>query len=228
MDTVKRLGGVRGFADQVWAINGLGDVLRCDLVFHMDDIRVQELRAKAAPRSNIAEMVRWLKVHHGRIITSRAHPDYPCLEEFPLEKVINALGYAYFNGTAAYAAAYAIYRGATKISLFGCDYTYANAHHAEKGRACLEFWLGYAAARGIQLGVADHSSLLDTIENPKDPGELGVYGYDFDRVLVQMDGGAAKISFEARQNPPTAIDIEARYDHTKHPSPLVRPAQLQR
>lgn len=221
VDLVKRLGGRKKFADQVWAINALGDVLACDLVFHMDDIRVQELRAQAAPDSNIAAMVEWLRTHPGPVMTSRAHPSYPGMVEFPLQDVINALGYAYFNGTAAYAAAYAIYRGATKISLFGCDYTYANSHSSEKGRACLEFWLGYAAARGIELGFADRTSLMDTCEDKADPGELNVYGYDFDRVLISVRGGAASVRFEPKVNPPTAAEIEARYDHSVHPNPLV-------
>lgn len=222
MDLTKRLGGRKPFADEVWAINALGDVVQCDRVFHMDDIRVQELRAAALPGSNIAAMVDWLRTTKTPVTTSRAHPNYPALEEFPLEDVINALGYAYFNGTAAYAAAYAIYKGATKISLFGCDYTYPNAHSAEQGRACLEFWLGFAAARGIQLGMADTTSLLDTVTSPKDPNELGVYGYDFDHVMVDASSGKAKVTFKPREKPPTAAEIEARYDHNKHPSPLLR------
>ena len=223
MDLCKRLGGRRRFADQVWAINAMGDVVQCDLVFHMDDIRVQELRAAAAPQSNIAEMVKWLKTSPVPVITSRAHPAYPALREFPLEDVINALGYAYFNGTAAYAVAYAIFQGATKISLFGCDFSYANSHHAEKGRGCLEFWLGFAAARGIELGFADRTSLLDTIDEPADEGVLNVYGYDFDRVLIDVVDGAAQVRFEPKDNPPTAAEIEARYDHSR---PTVNPALL--
>jgi len=224
MDLTKRLGGRSRFADQVWAINGLGDVLACDMVFHMDDIRVQERRAAAAPDSNISTMVRWMKGHPGPIMTSRAHPGYPGLVEFPLEDVINELGYAYFNGTAAYAAAYAIFRGASKISFFGCDYTYANSHQAEKGRACLEFWIGYAAARGIELGFADRTSLMDTCEDPADAGELNVYGYDFDTVRIDTSTGKARLTFEPKDNPPTAAEIERRYDHSAHVNPLLSKA----
>lgn len=220
MDLCKRLGGRKRFADEVWAINALGDVLACDRVFHMDDVRVQMSRAEAAPSSNIAEMVKWLKTSPVPVVTSRAHPDFPALVEFPLEDVINNLGFAYFNGTAAYAVAYAIHRGAKKISLFGCDYTYANSHQAEKGRACLEFWLGFAAARGVELGFADRTSLMDTIEDAPE-GELNVYGYDFDRVLVNVVDGSARITFEPKDKPPTAAEIEARYDHSAHPNPLV-------
>lgn len=225
MDLTKRLGGRKAFADEVWAINALGDIIQCDLVFHMDDVRVQERRAEALPQSNIANMVKWLKTTTTPVITSRAHPDYPALIEFPLEDAINDLGFAYFNGTGAYACAYAIHKRAKKISFFGCDYTYANAHHAEQGRACLEFWIGFAAARGIELGFADATSLLDTVDEPKDPNELNVYGYDFDRVKVQAVDGLARITFEPREATPTAAEIEARYDHTKHPSPLLRDSQ---
>lgn len=222
MDLVKRMGGRAPFADQVWAINALGDVLASDLVIHMDDIRVQELRSQAKPDSNIAAMVKWLRTTKTPVLTSRAHPSYPALFEFPLEEAINTLGYAYFNGTAAYACAYAILKGASKISFFGCDYTYPNAHHAEQGRACLEFWIGFAAARGIALGFAESTTLMDTICEPKDPNEIAVYGYDFDRVMIEVVDGAAKVRFEPRETTPTAADIEARYDHTRHPSPLLR------
>jgi hypothetical protein len=221
VDLVKRLGGRKAFADEVWAINALGDVVRCDRIFHMDDVRIQEIRAEAAPQSNIARMLDWLKEHPGPIYTSRAKEGYPGLVEFPLEDVINALGYSYFNGTAAYAAAYAIYLGVEKISLFGCDYSYANSHHAERGRACLEFWLGIAAARGIKLGMAEKTSLLDTCEEPADPHELRVYGYDSVRVRIDATGGTARITFEPLETLPTAAEIEAAYDHAKHPNPLV-------
>jgi hypothetical protein len=147
MAIVRGLCGRSAYCDEVWAINGLGDVFQCDRIFHMDDVRIQEIRAAAAPESNIANMLRWLKKHPGPVMTSRAHPDYPGLVEFPLEDVINDLGFAYLNNTAAYAVAYAIHLGVKKISLYGCDFTYANAHDAEKGRACVEYWLGFAKAR---------------------------------------------------------------------------------
>jgi len=47
VDHVKRLGGRKSLSDEVWGINAVGDVVICDRVFHMDDMRVQEARAKA-------------------------------------------------------------------------------------------------------------------------------------------------------------------------------------
>lgn len=216
-DLVKRLGGRGSFADEVWGINAVGGVYQCDRLFHMDDVRVQERRAEAKPESNIANMLKWMRAHPGPIYTSRAHPDYPGLVDFPLERFINEVGYAYFNGTAAYAVGYAILIGVEKISLFGCDFTYANAHHAEKGRACVEYWLGFARARGIEIAVAGGSSLMDGCE----PGEP-LYGYDtVDVVIDAPDDAPATVTFTPREEFATAEEIEARYDHRQHPNPLV-------
>jgi SAM-dependent methyltransferase len=211
LEITKRIGGRHKLCDETWAINALGDVFACDLVFHMDDVRIQEVRAKAKPESNIATMVDWLKCSPVPVVTSRKHPDYPALVEFPLEDVLNNLGHDYFNNTAAYAIAFAIHIGVKKISLFGMDYTYPNVHDAEKGRACVEFWLGVAHARGIQLSLPKNTSLMDSMY----PQASRLYGYDtldvsFD---VQQDG-YLKLGFTERKELPTAEQIEKNYDHS--------------
>ena len=211
-DQVKRAGGRSAFCDETWVINALGDLFACDLVFHMDDIRVQLLRAEAKPESNIARMVDWIKRSPVPVVTSRAHPDYPALVEFPLEDVLNHLGHDYFNNTAAYAVAMAIHIGATKISCFGMDFTYPNVNHAEKGKACVEFWLGQAHARGIEIGLPKTSTLMDSCY----PREARLYGYDCVDVdfLIEADGHLA-LSFKDRATLPTAEQVEANYDHSK-------------
>lgn len=217
MDHVKRLGSRHAFADEVWGINAAGSVLDVDLVFHMDDVRIQEIRSEARPRSNIAAMLKWLRVSRVPVMTSRAHDNYPALVEFPFEDVVNKLGRVYFNNTGAYAVGYAIFKGATKLSLFGCDYTYPNAHKAEKGRACMEFWLGYAAARGVEIALPEQTSLMDSIV-PDSPDDVYAYGYDTLRIKFdEGDAGRMKFTFEPRDTLPTADQIEAAYDHGKPP-----------
>ena len=225
-ELTRRLGGVSKYCDEVWGINAIGDVLRCDRVFHMDDLRVQEARAAARPDSNIAAMVQWLKRHPGPVYTSVVRDGYPGLVAFPLQDVLNGSydtsgGAPYFNSTAAYAIAFAVHIGVKKISLYGIDYTFPNAHQAEKGRACCEFWLGIAAARGIELQVPEGTPLLDACE----PDELRLYGYDCVDVKFhdRADGGV-EISMHEKAAVPTAAEIEARYDHKQHPNPLVRKA----
>lgn len=219
----QRMGGRRAFCDEVWTINALGDVFDCDLVFHMDDVRIQMIRAAADPGSNIARMVEWLRGYGGRVITSRKHPDFKCLEEFPLAEVVDAFPCGYFNSTAAYAVAYAIHRGATKITCFGMDYTYPDAHEAEKGRACVEFWLGIAHAKGIHLSMPKTTTLMDSMYPA-----LGVdrfYGYDCVELGITRNAeGRVEVDFKEREQLPTAEQIEARYDHGRHPNAIVEEA----
>lgn len=226
-ELTRRLGGVSAYCDEVWGLNAMGDVIRCDRIFHMDDLRVQEARAAAKPDGNIAAMVKWLKTHPGPVYTSVVREGYPGLVAFPLEDVLNRKhdgngGAPYFNSTAAYAIAYAIHIGVKRISLFGLDYTLPNSHHAEQGRACCEFWLGIAAARGIEITVPETSTMLDACA----PAEQRLYGYDcVDVHLLDEADGKVKVEFVEKASLPTAAEIEARYDHSQHPNRLVASGQ---
>ena len=222
----KGLGGASAYCDEVWGINAMGDVLRCDRVFHMDDLLVQEARAKEKHNANIAAMVNWLKTHPGPVYTSIVRPGYPGLVPFPLEEVLNAGhdtngGAPYFNSTAAYAVAYAVHIGVKKISLFGIDFFLPNAHKGEQGRACVEFWLGIASARGIAITVPEQSSLLDACA----PDAERLYGYDCaDVFLEDREDGRVKVRFEPKPVP-SAADIDHRYDHSRHPNRLMEAAK---
>ena len=221
-EVTRREGGISAYCDEVWGLNAIGDVLRCDRVFHMDDVRIQELRAAARPDSNIAAMVKWLKKHPGPVYTSVVREGYPGLVAFPLQDVLNGRydsngGAPYFNSTAAYAIAYAVHIGVKRISLFGLDYTLPNAHQAEKGRACCEFWLGIATARGIEVTVPDNTSLLDACEGD----EMRLYGYDCVDVTLRDTDAGVEVHFADKAVIPTAAEIERRYDHSRHPSPLM-------
>lgn len=211
------LGGRHKFCDETWVINALGDVFAADRIFHMDDVRIQQIRADAAPDSNIAAMLAWLKTHPGPIVTSRAHPDYPGLEEFPLEAVLNDCPFGYFNSTAAYAIAYAIHLRVEKVTIFGFDFTYPNAHDAEKGRACVEFWLGMAAARGIQLAMPKTTTLLDALYTHAER----FYGYDTLDLDIKRVGERITVAFTEKKALPSAAEVEERYDHTGHPNALM-------
>lgn len=223
-ELTRRLGGVSAYCDEVWGLNAMGDVLNCHRIFHMDDLKIQEARALAKPDGNIAAMVRWLKSNPGPIYTSIVREGYPGCVAFPLEDVLNRGldgngGAPYLNSTGAYAVAYAIHIGVKRISLFGLDYTLPNAHRAEKGRACVEFWLGIAASRGIEITVPEQTSLLDACEDPRDR----LYGYDcVDVHLVNQEDGRVAVKFTDRAEIPSAAEVERRYDHAQHPNRLVR------
>lgn len=210
-DIAKRLGSRRGMFDQVWGINAAIDVFNCDLGFHMDDVRVQEIRAHSKPDSNIAAMLPWLRTHPGPIYTSVPHPDYPGLVAYPLADVMQACGgVAYFNSTAAYAVAYAVAIGVKRLSLFGCDFSYANSHQAEKGRACVEFYLGMFRDRGGVIGLPAGTTLMDGTATNNER----LYGYDGMDIVFAGDDDALEVQMTPRALP-TAAEIEARYDHSR-------------
>ena len=105
-----------------------------------------------------------------------------------------------------------------KISVFGMDFTYPDAHDAEKGRGCVEFWLGTAAARGIKITLPKTTTLMDAMNTRA----ARLYGYDTQEVsFVMQPGGQIKLEFAERETLPTAEEIEARYDHTRHVNPLL-------
>ena len=190
---------------------------RHNIGFMAVDALARHFRAMARPDCNIAAMLRWMKKYRGPIYTSRAHPDYPCLVEFPLAEVIGALRFAYFNSTAAYAVAHAVHIGVKTLTVFGNDFTYPNAHDAEKGRACVEFWLGMAAARGIKIRIPKESSLMDGCHSLQQK----LYGYDTLDVALTDTGTSLEVQITPHDRRPTADEIEANYDHSRHPSPLV-------
>ncbi len=71
--------------------------------------------------------------------------------KFPLDDVIAVTSYDYFSCTYCYQVALAIYEGATKIGIYGADML--TGREALYERPVLEFWLGLAAGRGIEVEV---------------------------------------------------------------------------
>lgn len=203
--------------DEVWAINGFGYVIQCDRVFHMDDVRIQQIRAEGGNKK-IASMLDWMKAHPGPIYTSRVHEDYPGLVEYPLEAVLNTITRPYINSTVAHAICLFIHEAAERkkqgseeieeLTLFGVDFTYPNMKAAEEGRACCEFWLGVAQERGIRIAIPGSSSLLDTCK------PANVYGYDTVHITLKRDAeGHITLDIKPHDDLPTAEQIEAAYNH---------------
>lgn len=212
LNTYLRLAAQAGWrgrvVEEVWGINAVAGVLQCDRVFHMDDMRLQERRAEVHPHSNVAGICDWLRSHPGPIYTSTVYPEFPGAVEFPLDKVMTTTGHGYFNSTVAYAVAYAIAIGVKHIHIYGADFSYKNSHKREKGRACVEFWLGIASARGIQLSVAGDSTLLDADVSEDER----FYGYDAARLTVELDESGFHVTREPKELP-TVEEIERRYAH---------------
>lgn len=211
-----KAGDRRMVADETWCVNATAGTLAYDRIFHMDDMRLQERRAEAAPDSNVAGMLRWLRTHAGPIYTSRVYPEYPGAVEYPLAEVLGRFPHPRFTSTPPYAVALAVAIGVAEIQLYGLDYDYSDSGKVEKGRACTEFWLGVAMARGVRVKVAEDSTLLDTDASP----ESRFYGFDADRVTIHFGSDGCRVEREPRDLP-SVDEIEARYSHEPHRPELV-------
>ena len=199
-------GGRHKVADEIWAINSMGGCLQHDRLFAMDDLRLQELRAREYPNSNTAGLMHWLREHPG-FYTSTAYPEYPGAVEYPLQDVIRVVGNAYFNSTVAYAVGLALLMKVPRLSLYGCDYSYRDRKETEKGRACVEFLLGMAASNGMEVVVSQDTTLLDA----NAPPDERIYGYDAWTVAVEPSPEGAVVKREPKPLPSVA-EIERRYD----------------
>jgi hypothetical protein len=149
---------------------------------------------------------RFLKENKKPIITCQLDKRVKNLELYPLKEIATDLGFCYFNNTVAYAVAYAIWKKATKICMYGIDYTYKNVSMAEAGRACVEFWCAIAVCKGIKIEVANRSTLLDT--NVPDNEKL--YGYHrLDDPLVQtIENGSLLITKQSEYEPPEPLESD--------------------
>jgi len=158
--------------DEVWAINSVCNVIFHDRVFMMDPASRFLDSEDAGGQTNTLRKV--LKEHQGPIYTCELDDRCPGLVEYPINEVLKDTKSYYLNNTVAYAVAFAYWNKVKKVSLFGVDFTYkSNVGFAEAGRGCVEFWLCKCIEAGIQVDVAQRSSLLDA----DIPSEDKLYGY---------------------------------------------------
>lgn len=169
--------GKESIADEIWGINAIGGVIKCDKIFMMDHI--DDLTH--SPRFS------WAKECETPIITSDATlKGFKNLIEYPLEEIFDSFKITYFSNTIPYTIAYAMWIGVESISLFGVDYNYTDSSVTETGRGCTEFWLALAVSKGIDVRVAKNSTLLGT-------NEQKFYGYKKKPKIIQLENGNIKL-----------------------------------
>lgn len=190
--------------NEVWGINCIGGIIHVDKTFMMDPVSRFLDTENAGTQTGVAR--KFLKENKKPILTCQLDKRVKNLELYPLKEIATDLGFCYFNNTVAYAVAYAIWKKATKICMYGIDYTYKNVSMAEAGRACVEFWCAIAVCKGIKIEVANRSTLLDT--NVPDNEKL--YGYHrLDDPLVQtVDNGSLLITKQSEYEPPEPIESD--------------------
>lgn len=148
-------------ADHVMAINAMAGVIQHDSAVIMDRLSYfgPAARDGNAPLQGYSD---WLPFHKGPIYTCEVIPEYPGSVQYPLKEVLQDLGFAYFNSTVAYALALAIHWKPKMIRLYGCDFLQNDTNDGRKGRACVEYWIATAIARGIKVYLPKSTTLCDS------------------------------------------------------------------
>lgn len=177
-----RNGGRKAIADETWAINAMGGIIEHDRLFAMDDLSELVHDARKHDKKVAGGMLDWLPGHPGPVYMVRKYQMVPGAVLYPVEAVLNSIGFPYLNNSVAYAVAYAIHIGVGAIKLFGCDFTYPDQHASESGRGCVEWLLGMAGERGIHIEVSQSTTLLDAHL----PMDRRLYGFD-EPVVPEMD-----------------------------------------
>lgn len=87
------------------------------------------------------------------VITSHLHEALPTAIVFPLDE----MPFKYFTCSIAYMIAYAVYKGATEIEMYGVALLLPKEYSWE--RPCVEFWIGYAMAKGIKIVIHEPTTI---------------------------------------------------------------------
>jgi len=118
--------------------------------------------------------------------------DYYTQSKFPLEEIIDYFKTDYFANTICYMIALAIYEGVEKIDFYGVNMNGPNEIYSIE-RACVEFWVGLAIGKGLEINIYGERSSLLVVDrtNAAEPGIM--YGYNnkqrLDRhVLLKQEG----------------------------------------
>jgi len=156
---------------ETWGVNDL--ILRrpVKLAFEMHDI--DGLTATKVPYLRKKETVKKVNELGIPVITLTKHKLLPTAIPFPIDE----MPFKYFTNSIAYMIAYAIYKRATEIELYGVPLLYLEEY--TKQQPCIEFWLGYAMAKGIKVVVHGPTNIFSA-----EPYK-GLYGYDWDNVNGQ-------------------------------------------
>ena len=202
--------------DEVWGINSIGAILHVDRTFMMDPASRFLDDIKAGKQTGVAQEFLLETPNKGPIYSCCLDDRVPEIVPYPLEEVLSAVEYPYFNNTVAYAIAFAIYSKVSKVYLYGVDFSYKqNVLFAEAGRACVEFWCAVALKQGVHIEVAPSSTLMDT----NVPEDEKLYGYHrLDDPLVQRvvngqlviakKSEIAEVQEQAGLTPPEPLDIQ--------------------
>lgn len=112
----------------------------------------------------------WLGSNTVPIYMQERYAEVPASIKYPKGRVLQEYGSPrpYFTNQVAWMIALALTEGVTTIGMWGVNYSARSEYIMQRG--CAEYWLGRAAAQGVQIVLPAQCTLL---------GEpTGLYGYE--------------------------------------------------
>lgn len=146
-----------------WGLNDLILSRPLALTFEMHNI---DKILKSNFSDNVEKEIKEINRLGIPVITQKKHKLLPTAIPFPLDE----MPVKYFTSSISYMVAYAIYKQATDIDIYGV-HCYAKSEYFYE-KPCIEFWIGWAVGRDINVKIHGATNLLV-------PPFTGLYGYDW-------------------------------------------------
>lgn len=143
----------------------------------------------------------WINQRGPAAVLKKRLPDTPNATEYPLAAVLQAFPDGYFTNTISYMIALALLEGATDIGLWGIDMALTGdpskpaSNEYSLQRPSVEFYLGIAAGKGVNVHLPPETTLLKCRK---------LYGFDGPEDDEQNRAAQAKV-----------IELKQKLDHVK-------------
>lgn len=170
MDKKKRIVHIVGFAPSTRDMAG----------YNNPDVEIWVLNEyfSILPIGGVNNITRWFEIHQrGTVLTSsrdasyldklkastipimmcEKHDDIPMSVAYPLQDIIKDLETDYFTNSISYMIAQAVYEKVDEIAIYGVDM--AQDEEYSKERPSVEYFVGYARAKGIPVFIPPESDI---------------------------------------------------------------------
>lgn len=101
---------------------------------------------------------------------------YICLDNYPLNQVIERFGTDYFTNTVDYAIALALFYGYREMDFYGINMAHGSEYQYQLPG--VSFWTGIAMGMGVKVRVFGKGSILMVTEGGR------LYGYDMPQLSL--------------------------------------------
>ena len=170
------------FDCETWSVN-MGYQQICQLDGHFSRIFLTHTQIRDVNGKEAFKWEQFNKLAEAGVIVYNIHNIKGLNSKmYPFKRISKKFNTEYFSNTISYMIAKALDEGYKKVSLYGCDMMTQSEYAWEKGG--LEYWIGRLQQAGVDVFIAEGSTLLKTITgkpygvkyfNMKDIDPTGTY-----------------------------------------------------